>query len=262
VPNERLSIVTISFNQARFLEECLRSVIGQKEPWLEYIVVDPGSADGSRGIIQRHAAAIDDVILEPDAGPADGLNRGFARATGEIFGYLNADDRFVPGALAFARDWFRAHPDADVLCGAVRIVDTEGRASLRRRTPDRFDPVRYASGICTIGQQATFFRRRAFEAAGGFNTENRVTWDGELLVDMALAGARFETVNKVLGDFRVYRGTISGSAESRARQRRELQRVRGKIAIRYPLHSPRERMLRRLLYKLDLLRHLRYLLAR
>lgn len=260
--NRLLSIVTISFNQARFLEECLASVVSQKTPEVEYIVVDPGSTDGSRELIARHAAAIDHAILEPDQGPADGLNRGFARATGSIFGYVNADDRLAAGSLKFVREWFTAHPHEDVLCGAIRIIDEHGRVSPRGRTADRFDLVRYASGICTVGQQGTFFRRRIFERAGGFNGANRINWDGELLVDMALNGARFATVGKVLGDFRVYPGTISGSAESRARQARETARIAAKIARRVPLHRPGERALARLLYKLDFARQVRYLLAR
>src|SRR5262249_40445872 len=144
-----------------------------------YIVVDPGSTDGSRRLIRRHGAALDRVVFQPDAGPADGLNLGFAQATGEVLAYVNADDRLAPGALSFVRDWFAAHPDADVLCGAIRLIDERGRASLRRRTADRFDLARYASGICTVGQQGTFFRRRVFERCGGFNRDNRVTWDGE-----------------------------------------------------------------------------------
>jgi glycosyltransferase involved in cell wall biosynthesis len=258
----RLAIVTISYNQAAYLEECIDSVVCQKSEGDEYVVVDAGSTDGSRAIIQRYAGRIDRALLEPDQGPADGLNKGFAASTGDILGYVNADDRFVPGSLTFVRRFFALNPAVDVVCGAIRIVDGSGAISLRKRTADRFDLRRYAAGICTVGQQATFFRRRVFEAAGGFNSGNRICWDGELLVDMALAGARFKTVRQVLGDFRIYGDSITGSGKFTARLYEEHSRIAAKIgASGVPLYSNRALPLRRLLYRLDLLRHLGYLLV-
>jgi glycosyltransferase involved in cell wall biosynthesis len=258
----RLSIVTISYNQASFLEECISSVVSQKSEGDEYIVVDPGSTDGSRAIIANHASGIDRLVLEPDHGPADGLNKGFAQSTGEILGYINADDRFVPGALAFVRNFFALNLSADVLCGAIRIVDGRGAVSARKRTSDRFDLRRYAAGICTVGQQATFFRHRAFEAAGGFNAENGICWDGELLVDLALTGARFATVRRVLGDFRIYSTSMTGSRTFTSKLYEEHGRIAAKIAARgVRLYSERALPVHRLLYRLDLLRHVRYLLA-
>lgn len=257
-----LSIVTISFNQQMFLEDCLQSVTSQQVADCEYIVVDPGSTDGSREVLARYADRIDVRILEPDDGPADGLNKGFAAATGEIFGYINADDRLLPGSLEHVQQVFATRPDVDVICGTIRIIDRQGHASPRTRTADRFDLARYAAGICTVGQQATFFRRRAFERAGGFNPENRITWDGELLVDMALAGARFMTTTKTLGDFRIYSESITGSNRHLERARREQERIADKIRARgIPLYSPLERKLRRLLYKANVARHIGYLMA-
>ena len=259
----RVSIVTISFNQAAFLEACLSSVIAQDAGDVEYIVVDPGSTDGSRDILARHAHHIQSCILEPDGGPADGLNKGFAAATGEIFGYINADDRYAPGAIAFARRFFDEHPGIDVLCGAIRIIDRQGRASLRARTSDRFDLARYAAGICTVGQQATFFRRGAFERAGGFNPDNRICWDGELLVDMALAGSRFATTGKILGDFRIYSESITGSNRHRELALREHARIAAKIHSRgIRTFAPMETRMRRALYKLNVPRHIGYFLVR
>ncbi len=258
----RLSIVTISYNQVRFLGDCLGSVITQKTDGVEYIAVDPGSNDGSRDLLAQSRSGIDRLILEPDAGPADGLNKGFAAATGEVFGYINADDRFVPGAFEFARRYFAAHPEVDVLCGSVRIIDQNDRVSLRARTSDRFDLRRYAAGVCVIGQQATFFRRSAYERVGGFNVANRVAWDGELLVDFSLAGARFATVRKILGDFRVYRGTISNSGG----YLEKLDKYYNDIECKLRNHgvnpiSPSLRRLARLAYKANLLRHLNYVLV-
>lgn len=257
-----ISIVTISFNQAPYVEECIRSVLGQNCGDAEYIIVDPGSMDGSRDIIRRYESAITAFIEEPDAGPADGLNKGFARARAEICGYINSDDRFVPGALRFVLDYFRRHLDVDVLTGAIGIMDERGVVSLRKRTSDYFDLADYAAGVCTIGQQATFFRRRAFEKAGGFNVQNRIAWDGELLVDMALTGARFATVRKVLGDFRIYGGSITGSSDYRNRLSEHHDAIVEKLARSgVPLYSPLEEKIRRFFYKTNIARHLNYLLV-
>ena len=259
----KISIVTISFNQAAYLDECIQSVAEQTHGELQYIVVDPGSTDGSREIIREQSEAIDLAVLEPDSGPADGLNKGFARADGEVLGYLNADDRFAPGALAIVDDYFRSHPDVDVLCGAIRLIDERGRASPRKRTSDLFNLARYAAGVCNVNQQATFFRREAFQRAGGFNPENRIAWDGELLVDMALAGCRFATIAKVLGDFRVYAESITGSGLHRQRQLEDLARLRDKIqAAGVSVYSPMRTRIKRLLYKANVRRHLGYLVVR
>jgi glycosyltransferase involved in cell wall biosynthesis len=258
-----ISIVTLSFNQKKYLGECIYSVRTQKSDAVEYIVVDPGSTDGSRELIERNADYIDVAVLEPDEGPADGLNKGFARARGQIFGYINADDRLAPGALEFVADFFSRHPRIDVLCGAIGMIDGSGRPSVRSRTADLFDLTRYAAGICTVGQQGTFFRRKAFERAGGFNKLNRISWDGELLVDMALAGARFATARKILGDFRIYPESITGSQRHAelfaAEQRRLAEKIR---ASGCHLYSPPRRLASRLLYKANVLRHLGYVLVR
>jgi len=259
----KISIVTIALNQVEFIEECIRSVIEQSYVDLEYIVIDPGSTDGTRDVLNKYADCISKIVHEPDDGPADGLNKGFSHATGDVLAYINADDLLVPGAPTFVAEWFSKHPEIDILCGAIRIIDRHGRSSLRKRTADRFDLANYAAGICTVGQQATFFRRTAFEAAGGFNAANRITWDGELLVDMALAGCRFATVNKILGEFRIYPNSITGSNKFLDKQKSEFERIRAKLeGCDIRLYGELESRIRRVLYKVNIGRHLGYLLVR
>mgnify|MGYP005815562003 CR=1 FL=1 len=206
----RVSVVTLSFNQGRFLEQALTSVIQQRDSDLEYIVVDPGSTDGSREIIARYRRFIDHVVLEKDGGPADGLNKGFRLATGEIFGFVNADDYLLPGALATVAGSFASNPRIDVLSGHAIVVDELGN-EINRFYSRRFTPRRYAYGAGTLAQVATFFRAPAFRRAGGFNANNRRTWDGELWLDMGLQGSTFGRVNQYLGAFRIHPNGISGS---------------------------------------------------
>lgn len=221
----RISIVTISFNQARYLEAAIESVLGQGYDGLEYIVVDPGSSDGSREIIARHAGRLT-ALLEPDKGPADGLNRGFARATGHIFGYINADDLMLPGALAAVARHF-SDPSTGVICGNGIIIDADGRTT-RPAYTSRFSLPAFAHGATSFLQQGNFFRADAFRAAGGFNVANRTCWDAELLVDMALTGARVVNVPERLGAFRVYGESITGSGRLAAATARDWARITAK----------------------------------
>jgi len=208
----RVSIVTISFNQGKYLERAIRSVMEQDYPNIEYIVVDAGSTDGSRATIGRYRRRIAKAILEPDNGPASGLNKGFRAATGDIFGYINADDAYLPGAITQAVLAFEARPEADVVYGHSYIVDGAGRAVRRSRSVP-FGLRRYAYGGVVVMQQSTFFRKDAFRKAGGFNEDNRISWDGELLVDMARAGCRFSLVDEYWSVFSIYPGSITSSAK-------------------------------------------------
>ena len=219
----KVSIVTISFNQARFLERAICSVLEQDHDDIEYIVVDAGSTDGSREIIERYRDQIAKVIFEPDEGPADGLNKGFAQATGEIFGYINADDAYLPGAIRKAVDAFRANRSVNVVCGHGYIVNADG-AVLRRFYSDRFAAWRYVHGGVAVVQQSTFFRREAYSRVGGFNAENRISWDTELLLDMCLAGCRFAVVNDFWSIFRIHDTSISGQQGDDELSRRLRQR--------------------------------------
>jgi glycosyltransferase involved in cell wall biosynthesis len=259
----KVSIVTISYNQAPYLEQAICSVIEQDYPDIEYIVVDPGSTDGSRNIIEHYRNRIAHVILEPDNGPADGLNNGFARATGDVFGYINADDYFVDGAIRFATNYFSIHPNVDVFSGAVLIVDAKGKKRIRKRTSDHFDLKNFIAGTCLICQQATFFRKRAYECTEGFNTQNRSCWDIELMVDMAIKGCTFESVFKVLGAFRLHKGSISGSGfmyTAYVRDRRRLEEKIRKSGI--VTYTPSQKFARRLFRKINLKRHLDYLIVK
>jgi len=204
----KVSIVTISFNQAEYLERALTSVLNQGYDDLEYIVVDAGSTDGSHDIIERYRDRIDRVIMEPDRGPADGLNKGFALASGELFGYINSDDVLLDQAVEKAVAAFERTPSADVVYGHGYIVD-EAERPIRRFRSNRFHRWRFVHGAVVVMQQATFFRSTAFKRVGGFNTSRKAHWDGEFLLDLSLAGARFHRVEDYWGLFRIHEASIT-----------------------------------------------------
>ncbi len=220
----KISIVTISYNQARFLEKAISSVLGQDYKNIEYIIVDPGSTDGSRDIIEHYSDRIHKIIFEPDKGPADGLNKGFAQATGEVFGYINSDDILLPGALTKVAAYFSVHRGVDVLLGNGMQLDGNG-AVTRKLFSTKWDLRRYAYGVCVVVQQGNFFNKTAFERAGCFNVENRTCWDGELLVDMSMSGARFLKVDDFLGGFRLYSESINGSGRLKTQFKMDHRRI-------------------------------------
>lgn len=206
----KFSVVTISYNQARFLERAIQSIVCQQDVDLEYILVDPGSTDGSHDIIEAYKSQVAHIIFENDQGPADGLNRGFSRATGDIYCYLNSDDEFEPGVFQQIAAYFGNHADVDVVCGHAWIVNENGRR-LRRVWSDPFERLSQAYGGSIQIQPSTFIRAQAFHRTQGFNPENKSNWDGELLVDLALSGARIAIINEYLSKYRVYRSSITGS---------------------------------------------------
>ena len=206
----KVSIVTISFNQAAFLEKTLISVLNQDYESIEYIVVDPGSTDGSREVLEKFRPRIAHLILEPDKGPADGLNKGFQHASGDIFGYLNSDDILTPNAIKEVVAYFKNNPGIDVVSGNAYVIDEQGN-ELRKTYSDPFSLVRYAYRACIVVQQSTFFRASAFRRAGGFNPGNVSCWDGELLVAMKLTGSTFGRANRIWSGFRLHSGSITST---------------------------------------------------
>jgi glycosyltransferase involved in cell wall biosynthesis len=215
----RFSIVTISFNQIAFLEKCIKSVAAQKGDW-EHIIVDPGSTDGSRELINAYAGHFSEIILDRDEGPADGLNRGFAKATGDIGYFLNSDDFLLPGAVEFMEDmWTRYHSQMDVmLCGAWKINAAGSPTAIL--LPTLPSAKSFQQGRSVIVQQGMSFRMSLFNDIGGFNKRNTTCWDGELVASFVANDARCRTSHRRLAAFRIHDESISGGAGGEALAKR------------------------------------------
>jgi glycosyltransferase involved in cell wall biosynthesis len=250
----KISIVTISFNQAAFLPTCLNSVAVQSRPGDEHVCVDPGSTDDSRAIILSQPAAR--AVFQPDDGPADGLNRGFAVASGDIGAFINADDELAPGALDYVRDFFTARPDVDMLLGAVRVIDARGDLASRKKVPSTLSLAAVAGGTMAFYQQGMFFRRRVWTELGvRFNVQNRTCWDYEFLSDALKAGARGVAVTRELGRFRIHPQSITGSGRLNVAYARDRARIEDSTAKAAGGPTP-GRALASILTKVDPLRRL------
>ena len=172
-------------NQGRFIEEAIRSVRDQDYPRLEHIVVDAESTDQTLEVLRRHPEVR--WVSEPDAGQADAVNKGFRMARGEIFGWLNADDYYLPGAVTAAVDLIRAS-GCGLVHGGWRQVDESG-ATMRDVAVVPFDLQRQLEIENRVAQPGAFFTREAFEAVGGLDVSYRYAMDYELWLKL---GERFD----------------------------------------------------------------------
>lgn len=198
-----ISIVTPSYNQASFLRETMGSVLDQGYPRLEYVVQDGGSTDGTVELLQEQEGALTAWESKRDEGQADAVNQGMRRVNGDILAWLNSDDLLLPGALAYVASYFDAHPEVDVVYGHRILIDAEGREIGRWVLPPHDDEtLRWAD---YVPQETLFWRRRIWEAAGGFvDDEFHFALDWDLLLRFAGAGARMARLPRFLGAFRIH----------------------------------------------------------
>ena len=178
-----VSIITPSFNQGAFLEETIRSVLDQDYPNLEYLVVDGASTDGSVDIIRRYEDRIDWWISEPDDGQADAINKGLARAKGEIVAWLNSDDVYRPGAIRAAVDALSQNPEAGLIYGNLDSIDQNG---------ELFNTITYQQyaladllSFRIIGQPTVFMRKSALKRAGELDRSYHFLLDHQLWLRIA-----------------------------------------------------------------------------
>ncbi len=177
-----VSIVTPTLNGARFLEQAIESVLSQDYANIEYLVMDGGSSDGSAAILKRYEGRLH-FVSEKDGGQADAINRGFARCTGEIFGFLNSDDIYLPGAISAAVRGFEEHPEAAVIYGSAWHVDANGRKTGDYPVED-FSAAALARR-CFLCQPAAFIRSGAFRSAGMLDASLRFSLDYDLWARLA-----------------------------------------------------------------------------
>lgn len=181
-----VSIITPSFNQSAYLEQTMKSVLGQDYPAIEYIVVDGGSTDGSVDIIKRYSSRLAFWTSERDRGQADAINKGMAHASGDILAWLNSDDYYLPGTISAVVKTFEQNSDTVMVYGNMLAVDEMGRTinALKYRQLSLEDLLCFQ----IIGQPAVFFRRAAFERAGGLDTTFHFMLDHQLWIKIAAQG--------------------------------------------------------------------------
>jgi len=178
--------VTPSYNQAKFLEQTIQSVLEQDYTRLEYLVVDGQSTDNSVEIIKRHADKLTWWVSEKDAGQGDAVNKGIARAKGDIIAWLNSDDYYLPGTISAVVKVFEENPDVVMIYGDMLAVDEQGRTI----NTLKYKQLTLQDLLCfqIIGQPSVFFRRAVFEKTSGLDTTFHFLLDHHLWIRIAQQG--------------------------------------------------------------------------
>lgn len=208
----RVSVVVPNYNSGAVLERCFQSLRNQTYAGLEVIVVDSLSADESGAVIERNRAWLSRVISEKDQGQADGLNKGFREAAGEIFAWLCADDELLPGALDQVAAIFRDHPDTDVVLGACERRFPDGSTTI---TPAREDAWRQIGVQNVIDQPSMFWRSSLHRRLGELDTSYQLAFDWDFWCRMRDAGARLRTTERRLSIYHFSADNQSGKAGTR-----------------------------------------------
>ena len=217
VPGRRLvSVVTVVFNGALHLEQAIRSVLAQSYDNIEFIIVDGGSTDGTLEIIRRYNDRIDQWVSEPDRGLYDAMNKGIALSSGDLIGFLNADDWYEPGAIAAVVEACRpAEGRNTIIAGMWNLVFEEIGLTVRA-TPS----LKFHLGM-PISHQAMFVPRGVYDSIGGYDLRYRYAADLDMLLRLHTNRVRFHFLDSVLVNFRT-----SGTSERHFRESgREASRI-------------------------------------
>jgi len=200
----KIALVTAVYNSAKYIEQTIRSVLAQNYPNLEYFIIDGGSTDGTADIIRKYESQISGWLSQPDNGMYDALNKGFARTSGEIMGWLNASDMLHTNALFVVGSLFRDLPQVDWITGRPTGFNDEGMTTVVLDLP-RWSRSRFLAGAnrC-IQQESTFWRRSLWDRAGGsLGTSHGAAGDFELWARF-FHYAPLHTVDALIGGYRFH----------------------------------------------------------
>lgn len=217
----KISIVTPSYNQGGFIADALESVRGQGYEDFEHIILDNCSVDQTPAILKGYPYVR--AIVEKDNGQSDALNKGFKLASGDIVGWLNADDRYLPGCFKAVSDFFTANPSCDILYGHYRLIDENGNVlSYRKELGFDLFMLKYLH-VLYIPSTTTFFRRRIFDDGHLLDIHYHYAMDYEFFLRLALKGYKFCHIPVFLADFRVH--SSSKSQQQTLAQKQELEKA-------------------------------------
>ena len=197
-----VSIITPSFNQARYLEATIQSVLSQDYPRIEYMLVDGGSNDGTADIIKKYESKLAGWVSEKDKGQTDAINKGFARANGEILAWVNSDDTYEPGAVSAAVSYLRKHPEVGMVYGDCNFINESGQVIGKFGSAQTSYHL-LRQGYSHIPQQTMFFRAELWKQAGPLDPSFYFAMDYDLWTRIA-ARSEIRYVPQTWANFRLH----------------------------------------------------------
>lgn len=203
----KISIVMPCFNQVRFIERSILSVLNQDYQNIELIIIDGGSSDGTIDIIKKYQKNVAYWVSEPDHGQSDALNKGFARAIGDILGWLNSDDLYLPGAFRLAVNAFQEHPDRNIVFGDWLSIDEfDGVLDFNHAFDFSLNHFKYEG--FHLNAQSMFWRPNVYKSFSGFDIDLYNTMDYQMILEFGLKQGEFCFLRlpTALGAFRRYEG--------------------------------------------------------
>lgn len=200
----KISIVMPSFNQAKYVEASIRSIVDQDYENKEILFIDGGSTDGTMNVVERFREKIAYCVSEPDKGQSEALHKGFMRATGDILTWLNTDDLLLPGALSEVAGIFARDDGYDCVFGNIIWMDEIDRI-MRCRKGERYVPLLTRLGRLTPYGPSAFFKRDLYSRVGGMDCGLHYLMDTDLWWRFAIGGARFVRLKRYTWGYRLHR---------------------------------------------------------
>ena len=209
-----VSIITPSFNQAHYIEATIQSVLGQDHPRIEYIIVDGGSTDGTLDIIKKYEDRLAFWVSEKDKGQTDAINKGFARATGDILAWINSDDTYEPGAVSAAVNYLQEHPEVGMVYADCNFINEQGRV-IGKFGSAQTDYRLLRQGYVHIPQQTMFFRADLWRQVGPLDPSFYFAMDYDLWTRLAARTELKYLPGQVWANFRLHTSGKTIAADDR-----------------------------------------------
>ena len=210
----KISVITPSYNQAKYLEATIRSVLDQGYPNLEYIIIDGGSTDGSVEIIKRYSSQLTYWVSEPDRGQSHAINKGLQLATGDWVGWQNSDDIYYPRAFKLLAQMVSASPSSDLIIGDINLIDVNGHAMRDMRYVRPTYESLLAEGM-VLTNQAAFWKRDLHESLGWLDESLHYGFDFEWFLRILAATERTKHIPRLIGALRYHDDTKTSQHQSR-----------------------------------------------
>jgi glycosyltransferase involved in cell wall biosynthesis len=226
----RISIITPSFNQGHFIEKTIQSVLNQNYSNLEYIIIDGNSTDNTVDVIKKYEDKLSYWVSENDRGQADAINKGLQKVTGDIIGYLNSDDIYLPGALNKVAEVYIRNSTAGIFHGTCEFIEHDGthksyHTGIIKKYNQIIDLWNYWWNKKQFVQPEVFWTKKVFEEVGFFNADLHYVMDVDYWIRALKAGFTIETIKEPLAAFRFHGNQKSGHA---IKSGNELQKTLGK----------------------------------